>query len=155
MRNTISVSFFCIVSLFANARARADVPPADAEPCMGKAAGAACTYGTAGTCQEQTCTKADLAHWDHDASAAPPTTSYACIKCVPGSTTATGTHSNTDTSTPSSTATGTQTGTDTSTSSDGGFCSVGRSSTMGRLAPWLMAAVFSLLFLLGRRRPQK
>jgi hypothetical protein len=73
---------------------------------------------------------------------------------VPGTGTGTQTNTHTGTATPTSTDTNTQTGTDTSTK-DSGWCSVGKGSTMGRIAPWLMAAAFSLLFLFARRRQQK
>jgi len=109
--------------------ARADIPPPETEPCVGKQVGAACTYNdAAGTCQNETCVK--------------PTSSYACVMCMVGSATAT----NTDTA--------------TITKSDGGAppanddsaCSVGKQITAKRVAPWLLAFAFSLLFLFGRRR---
>jgi cobalamin biosynthesis Mg chelatase CobN len=194
MKTICLLSFICVATLFVGSDARADVPPPETEPCLNKTAGAACVYGDGGTgtCQEQTCSKIDYLGWDRDASSSPPTASYACLKCITGTTsnTVTSTQSTTRTATvgpsdtatntatagptvtatntatagpsdtgtdtgtpgPSTAATGTQTGTDTSSSGDSGWCSVGKGSTMGRFVPWLLAAAFSLLFLLGRRR---
>jgi hypothetical protein len=58
--------------------ARADVPPIETEGCVSKKAGDGCTdavTGASGTCHEDTCT-----------SAKPDGTSssYACLKCIPG-----------------------------------------------------------------------
>jgi hypothetical protein len=131
-----------VAVLFVGVSARADVPPPDTQACSGKAAGDACTYGSAGTCQEGTCSRLDYFNWDRDASAGPPSTTYACMKCVPGTTTAT------------ATTTATNTNTDSSTSDDG-WCSVAKVPTVGRVGSWLMAAAFSLLFLAGRRRSRK
>jgi hypothetical protein len=36
--------------------------------------------------------------------------------------------------------------------SNGGSCSIGKQSSATRAAPWLLAAAFSSLFLIGRRR---
>jgi hypothetical protein len=148
MKTATTLSLVCIATLFAAARARADVPPPETEPCAAKAAGAECTYLGPGVCQEGTCSKPDYSKWDRDASSSPPTTTYPCLKCVIGTATNTATTSPiaTDTSTSS------QTGTDTSSSSDSGWCSVGKGSAASRWVPWLMAAAFSLLFLVGRRR---
>ena len=142
MKSTVLASFFFVVTFGLSAHVRADIPPPDVEPCQGKAAGDACVYGTAGTCQQSTCSSP---------SPPPSGSTYSCVRCVPG--TATGTQTNT--TAPTDTATGTGTGTDTSTSSDSSWCSVGKSSMLGRIAPWLMAAVFSVLFPVGRRRRQK
>ena len=107
--------------------ARADIPPPETEPCVGKQVGAACTYNNAaGTCQNQTCVK--------------PTSSYACVMCMVGSATAT------------STSTTTATTPDGPPANDDSSCSVGRQITAKRVAPWLLAGAFSLLFLFGRRR---
>jgi hypothetical protein len=125
---TFTCTLACIAVLLVSSRAVADIPPADAEPCMGKAAGAACTYGGAGTCQEQTCTK--------------PSGSYACLKCVPGT----------------STTTATGTNTDTNTSGDSGWCSVGKgtkNSVMAKVGPWMTGGLFALFFVIVRRRKQQ
>jgi hypothetical protein len=66
---------------------RADVPPPEETACKGVVAGGACSGGT---CADSTCQRADYAHWDRDATAAPPSTSYACVKCVPGTAAADG-----------------------------------------------------------------
>jgi hypothetical protein len=106
---------------------RADVPPPETEPCVGKQVGDACTYkDAAGACQNQTCVRISG--------------SYACVACNVTSPTATDTA--------------------TLTKSDGGeppakddsACSIGKPITAKRVAPWLVAGSFSLLFLLGRRR---
>jgi MYXO-CTERM domain-containing protein len=128
MKPTISAFFLFIVTVVISAPARADIPPPDVEPCTGKTAGAACTYGSAGTCRESTC---------NSPSPPPSGSTYACIRCVTG------------------TATSTATATNTDTSSGDSWCSVGKGSTASRFVPWLMAATFSLLFLFGRRRRQK
>jgi hypothetical protein len=146
MKSSLFAFFLVATSLVLGPQARADIPPPDVEPCSGKAAGAACTYGTAGTCQESTCTSP---------SPPPSGSTYACLRCVSGAATSTQTNTGTGTASATSTVTNTQTGTDTSTSSDGGWCAVGKSSTMGRIAVWLMAAAFSLLFLWRRRRQPK
>ena len=196
MKTATALSLVCIATLFATARARADVPPPETEPCVGKAAGAECTYLGPGVCQEGTCSKLDYSKWDRDASSSPPMTTYPCLKCVTGTATNTATNTattsstatntattsptntqtntatvdptatdtntatvgptttdtNTATTSPSANGTSSQTGTDTSSSSDSGWCSVGKGSAAGRWVPWLMAAAFSLLFLVGRRR---
>ena len=66
----------------------------------------------------------------------------------------TGTATNTTTTSPTTTGTSTTTttGTDTQTSKDDGFCSIGKPAAAKRIAPWLMAGAFSLLFLFGWRR---
>jgi hypothetical protein len=171
---TSSAFVFCALSFLA-LPARADVAPPETQPCVSKAAGDACTYNGAGTCQSQTCGRLDYANWDRDASASPPTTTYACLKCLTD--TVTTTASNTATSTPtatssstatssttstttptataSNTSTTTTTNTDTQTSKDDGFCSIGKQPAAKRIAPWLMAGAFSLLFLFGWRRRQR
>jgi len=97
--------------------ARADVPPIETEGCAGKQAGDACTdavTGASGACREDTCT-----------STKPDGTSssYACVKCIPGE----------------------------DPDSDGG-CSVATSPSLRRGGPWALAGLFSLLFLFARRR---
>jgi hypothetical protein len=73
---------------------------------------------------------------------------YACLKCVVGTATVT------------STATSTQTAANTNAdggtppSNDDSACSVGKQVTVKRVAPWLLAGAFSLLFVFARRRRQ-
>lgn len=168
-KQTASLSLFVAV-LVAGGTALADVPPPEAEACWRKTVGEPCTFGGAGTCQDGTCSKLDYLSWDRDASASPPFASYACVKCVTGTVTATNTVTATDTTTNTVTATDTNTvtatGTDTNTvtatgtntdssTSDDGWCSVAKGPGIGRVGPWLMAAAFSLLFLAGRRRKRK
>lgn len=148
--NKLTLSSFVIAIFLAQTPARADLAPPETEPCAGKAAGTACNYNGAGVCREETCTKLDYANWNRDASAGPPSTSYACMTCVTGSQSSTSTATNTTTATGSQTGAGT--GTDTSTSGDGGWCAVGQTNVAARFAPWIMAAAFSLLFLVKRRR---
>jgi hypothetical protein len=100
--------------------------------------GDACTFGGAGTCQNQTCGRLDYAHWDRDASPSPPSMSYSCLECITGTGTSTSTDTNADGGTPPS--------------NDGSACSVGRQTAAKRIAPWLLASAFSLFFLFGRRR---
>jgi hypothetical protein len=135
-----STTFLCASALFASP-SRADVAPPETQPCVGKATGAACVYNGNGTCQTETCSKLDYANWNRDASSWPPSKTYTCLKCLIGTTT--------------------DTNTVTSTESDGGgdapsyadsSCSISRQGTAKRIAPWLMAGAFSLLFLFGRRR---
>jgi hypothetical protein len=136
MRSTlrlILLSVACFVAL----PARADMIPPEADACRTKQVGAACSYsGGTGTCQNQTCHHFDYSNWDRDASTSPPSTSYACVECL----TATDTNTNTN-----------MDGGD-SPSKDGGSCSIGKQSSATRVAPWLLAAAFSSLFLIGRKR---
>jgi hypothetical protein len=120
------------------------IPP-EVDACRSKQVGAACSYyGSTGTCQNQTCHHLDYGNWDRDASASPPSTSYACVECLTA----------TDTNTSTGTNTGTKTNADggDSPSKDGGSCSIGKQSSATRVAPWLLAAAFSSLFLIGRKR---
>jgi hypothetical protein len=120
-------AYLCFaLTVAAGAPVLADIPPPEVEPCRGKTAGASCTYEGAGTCQDSTCLSA---------SPPPSGSSYACLKCVTGTSTLT--------------STATDTGTDTS---DSGSCSMGKNPTMERVAPWLVGVVFCLLFLFGRQR---
>ena len=123
-----------------SAPARADVPPPETSPCVGKAAGAACVYNDEpGTCQNQTCPSATAG-------------GYACVECI----TSTNTTTTTSTTTPTATTTTTNTNADGGAppSKDGNACSIGKHSIAKRVAPWLLAATFSVLFLFGRRRRQ-
>jgi hypothetical protein len=140
MKSTLHLALVLSAVGFVALPARADMAPPENEPCLGKAAGAACTYGSAGTCQSQTCTKLDYAGWNHDASAGPPSTSYACVQCVTGTSTSTNTGTNTNTD-----------GGDSPSNGDGA-CTIGKQSSTTRVAPWLLAAAFSSLFLIGRKR---
>jgi len=140
MKSTLRLAPLLSAVCFVALPARADVAPPENEPCLGKAVGAACTYGIAGTCQTQTCSKLDYSNWDRDASAGPPSKSYACVQCVTGTSTSTNTGTNTNTD-----------GGD-SPSNSNGACSIGKQSSATRVAPWLLAAAFSSLFLIGRKR---
>jgi hypothetical protein len=62
--------------LLAPPGARADIPPANAEPCLGKKAGDSCSLeGKSGKCESKTCTRA---------SPSGATTAYDCLLCTPG-----------------------------------------------------------------------
>jgi hypothetical protein len=170
-----SASLVALATLLATP-ARADVAPPETEPCQGKTTGDACVYNGSGTCQTQTCSKLDYAHWDRDASSSPPSATYACLKCIAGTTmptstatstatdtdtataTATATTSTTATATPTATATtsttATQTDSDPPPAKDDSACSIGKQVTAKRVAPWLLAGAFSLLFVFARRRRQ-
>jgi len=122
----------CAPILFAvlllSAPARADLAPPETSPCVGKVAGAACSFNNAaGTCQSQTCLS-------------PSAGGYACLECI------------TSTSTGTTTATNTTTDGGAPPSKDDGSCSIGKQVTAKRVAPWLLAGTFSLLFLFRRRR---
>ena len=140
MKSILASAPFLLAALLLASPARADVAPPETQPCVGKAAGAACVYNGNGTCQTQTCSKLDYANWDRDASSSPPSTTYTCVKCLIGTTTGTDTATNTsaDGGPPSV--------------NDSGSCSIGRQATVKRVAPWFLAGAFSLLFLFGRRR---
>ena len=205
-RTTYAIALLAPFVCFA-APARADLIPPEVGACQAKQAGDTCTYTNSGTCQNQTCSKLDYANWDRDASSGPPSTTYACLKCMAGSSTvtSTGTGTATPTETPTATATVTKTETPTETptatatvtktetptetptatatetqttpptttatetqttpvatatktkddhppANDDSSCSVGKHVTAKRIAPWLLASIFSLLFLFGRRR---
>jgi hypothetical protein len=136
----LASALFLFSAMLFGASARADVAPPETQPCVGKAAGDACVYNGNGTCQMQTCSKSDYYNWDRDASSSPPITTYDCVKCIVGTTTGT------------STATNTNADGGTPPSNGDSSCSIGRQGTAKRIAPWLMAGAFSLLFLFGRRR---
>jgi hypothetical protein len=114
--------------------ARADVPPPEVTACHANAGGilpigSPCINNGLGTCQNTTCTRTGIANWDRDASATPPTNTYACVACVPVSI-----------------------GTDLG--GDGCGCAVG-----GRLVrtvgPWLAAGLFGAAMMLARRKPRR
>lgn len=120
-----------------SAPARADSAPPETSPCVGKAAGAACVYNDApGTCQSQTCISATAG-------------GYACLECIASTNTTTTTTTTTTTATTNTNADG-----GAPPSKDGGACSIGKQTIAKRVAPWLLAGTFSLLFLFGRRRRQ-
>ena len=112
--------------------ARADVVAPWYASCQGRQVGAACFYNDinadqgVGTCQNSV--------------------------CVVG--TATTTNTSTTTSSTTNTATNTNTDGGAPPSKDDGSCSIGKQVTANRVAPWLLAGTFSLLFLFGRRRRQ-
>ena len=87
-----------------------------------------------------------------------PTTTQTAAGSQTATETPTATHTTSDTQTATSLpVTVTSAGTDTSTNDqppagDDGGCSLGQHGTARRLAPWLLAASFSLLFLFVRRR---
>ena len=214
------LALFSVLACFV-APVRADLIPPENQPCEFKQAGAACVLrDVAGTCQTRTCSRLDYAHWDRDASPSPPSTTYACLQCVVGSSTNTGTSSGTSSGTGTSSATVSATGTDTGSATvsatgtdtgsatvsatstgtssatvaatgtgtgsatvsatstgttpstpagpspaaraddqeppaqDDGACSIG-GPVAKRIAPWLLAGAFSLLFLFSRRRKQR
>lgn len=152
------------VLLAASVVAHADVPPLPTLPCQNKAAGTDCTVwldAGPGICVESTCMKKDLTNWD--GSANPPTVPYACLICV----------ADADASVPSGSggasdagasgaggapgaggAVGTGGAGGTGGSDDPGNCAVGHGAT-SRVAPWILGAAFSLLFLFGRRRARR
>ena len=68
-----------LVGWFVATPAVADVVPPEVRDCNNLSAGDTCATGK---CQLDTCSKLDYAHWDHDASASPPTVTYSCLKCV-------------------------------------------------------------------------
>jgi len=116
------LTLLSIVLLFGS-QAHADVIPPEVGACQNKQLGDPCTNGSStGTCQNQTCSKLDYTSWDRDASSSPPSVSYACLKCIPGSntstTTGTGSLTPTETATVTTTITVTVTATPTETSTD-------------------------------------
>lgn len=67
--------------------AHADVIPPDVDACQGKTAGEACSVmESAGACKDDTCSRVNYGAWDKDAMPSPPTTSYACVRCIAGAT---------------------------------------------------------------------
>ncbi len=110
--------------------ASADVPPPGLEECRARDAGTSCMLGSvAGTCRATTCSRLDYAGWNRDASASPPTITYACTLCQTGAATDGG---------------------NVAPTSDSGGCSV---ADVGRAAgPWALAALPLAIALLSRRR---
>lgn len=146
MKRSLACAPVLFVALILGTPARADVVAPWYASCQGRQAGAACFYNDinadqgVGTCQNG--------------------------MCVVGTATSTNTTTNTSTTTnsttDSTTNTSTTTNTNTATNPDGGAppskddgsCSIGKQATAKRVAPWLLAGAFSLLFLFGRRRRQ-
>jgi hypothetical protein len=165
-----------IILLFSGS-VHADVVPQEVYACNNLSAGSSCDNG-AGVCQDSTCSRIDYAHWDRDASAMPPSSSYSCKKCVPKGTgtgtgigtgtgtgigtvaeTGTGTGAETGTGTGAVAATATATTTTTNSGTDLGTgekeekessgCSVSGARV---IAPWLLAGIFAACVSLLRRR---
>jgi hypothetical protein len=169
MKLAISLAIMLSIPLLA-VPARADIVPPETSACTSKQDGNTCAYnGSTGICHNQSCSKLDYAHWDQDASTSPPTMTYVCLMCITalpttsatntstttrtGLTTDTATATTTNSSSSTATSTTTATGTDDSPPApDDSACSISRSSNAKRVAPWLLAGAFSLLFLFGRRR---
>jgi hypothetical protein len=132
MKSFLVCAPILFTTLLLSAPARADVIPPEVSPCVGKAVGATCSFNNAtGTCQNQYCP-------------------YACLECITSANTSTTTTTNTSTTT----TTNTNTDGGAPPSKDNGSCSIGKQVTAKRVAPWLLAGTFSLLFLFGRRRRQ-
>lgn len=171
-----------VISLL-SASAHADVIPMDVYACNKLSAGSPCENGAggAGVCQDSTCSRLDYAHWDRDASASPPSTSYSCLKCVPkgtgtGTGSATVTKATTDTNTETTTKATTGTGVATGTGEGTGTGAVTNTTTASGtdtgpgdkekdtdssgcsiggarvIAPWLLAGIFAACVSLLRRR---
>ena len=129
MRHTTR-ALFAALTLLADA-ASADVPPPGLDECRGHDAGSTCTLmGAAGTCRATTCSRINYAGWDRDASAAPPSITYACTLCIAG---------------PASDGSSAP-----ATPASSGGCSVGDASRA--VGPWAIAAVPLALALIARRR---
>jgi hypothetical protein len=146
MMKTLSGVVAFVIFGIATVPAVADVIPIDVAQCNTLSVGDSCASGT---CQNSTCSRLDYAHWDRDASASPPSMTYACVRCLPG--TGAGGSSSIGTSTA-----GSANKPDAGNEMGGpvGSCScslVGR--TVVRVAPWLLAGVFWLPLL--RRRLRK
>jgi MYXO-CTERM domain-containing protein len=77
--------FGLALATLAPASASADVIPMDVTACDMHTVGAACMDSEgSGICTMDTCHRLDYAHWDHDASASPPSMAYDCVRCVVG-----------------------------------------------------------------------
>jgi hypothetical protein len=130
--------------------ALADVLPPDTQACgddgSGKAdegkVGNSCQTGSgsAGKCLKSRCSKPDYDHWDRDASPAPPSIEYDCLRCTPPA------------------ATGGEAGTpvdagNTSSSSGGSASGCSTTACTVRTAgPWLLGLVVALAMQLRRKR---
>lgn len=131
MKSACSFAVVAVLSL--SIPAYADPVPPDVWACQGKVVGAACVVdGGAGVCQAATCTKLVMV----DGSSTPMQVS--CSSCVKGL--ADG----------GSGAGGSGAG--GQAASDDGSCAIGSGGRVSQVGPWLLAGVFSLLFLVRRRR---
>jgi hypothetical protein len=88
MRRLVLASFIA-ASLVTTSAAFADVISPDVSACQGKDVGSACTTrgapgSTDGACAKSTCSRIDYGSWNRDASSAPPTMEYECVRCVGG-----------------------------------------------------------------------
>jgi hypothetical protein len=125
MNRTTPMALLLFVSL--TGLSRADVVPPNVGACRALSFESACKtdQGAAGTCQNSTCYEKDMAHWDRDASAYPPSTPVACLECVAS----------------------------TSTTDDDSKDSSGCSLSGARgIAPWLLAGICAVTVTLVRRR---
>jgi hypothetical protein len=137
-RQSLALAFLLSVGLAG--AARADVPPPETMACWTSsgsveplALGSRCTFNGPGTCQNTTCTRTGIANWDRDASATPPTNTYACVACVPN-------------------GGGKDSGSDQTKDSSG--CAIG--GPLARtIGPWLAAGLFAAAMMLARRRPRR
>ena len=124
MKSFLASASILFASLLVGTPARADVVAPWYASCQGKQAGATCFYNDVNADQGVgTCQNG---------------------VCVVGTATATNTNT--------TTATNTNTDGGAPPSKDDSGCSIGRQATAKRVAPWLLAGAFSLLFLFGRRR---
>jgi hypothetical protein len=144
------------------ARARADLPPPDTLSCHTASVGDPCDPdgqatdgGTkAGTCQKATCTRLDYANWNRDASAAPPTMDYECLKCVIAR------DAGTDAASATGGAGGAATGGSGGAAATGGAAGGAPKSDSGcavsgpgtAFGPWLLAGGFATAVWFARRR---
>jgi hypothetical protein len=153
--------------------ARADLPPPDTEGCRMASAGDPCDLDgqpsdggmKVGVCRKATCSRIDYGHWDRDASAAPPTMEYECLRCVVG------TDAGTDAASATGGAGGTSPGTGGAATGGSGGAATGGSggaATGGAPAksdsgcavsgqgaafgPWLLGGCFAAVVLFARRR---
>lgn len=134
MKTTIGMALLVLVVCGV---AQADVLPVEIPPCTGKSVGDACVLnGVTGKCENRTCSRLDYSNWNRDASSSPPSMTYACLWCQVGGTVVS------------------DAGTDSTEDKNSG-CSLGGMNAVRRIAPWMMAGSFSLLFLIFRRRRQR
>jgi hypothetical protein len=149
------------VGLLTCALARADSIPPNEEACVLKSAGASCD---AGVCQTSTCSRIDYAHWDRDASTAPPTTHYSCVLCQPAGSKDAGSMVMSDAGGKAAADAGGSLATDAgasatmdagkapaSTSKKHSSCAVLATGLANGSGPWLLAGSVGLLLRLRRR----
>lgn len=153
MRTTIRISALLTV-IFSSGVLLADVIPPDVWECNKLNAGDECSSGR---CQPSMCSRLDYDHWDRDASAAPPTTTYACLRC-----TAAGAPGIGGTGGVSGTITGSPGGAPPSASSASddnsptGACNCAMAKQAARtVGPWLLAAGLWVPWLRRRRQRAK